>query len=590
MSQTGNMGRGTIGELDPLIGRTISGRYRVHSLIGQGGMGKVFEAQQIPLGRSVALKVLSTTQTTATDTEFQQRFFHEAAILARLRSPHTVTVFDYGRDGDIFFIAMELVTGKAFDRLLREVGVLQPGHALSVGIQIARSLREAHALGVVHRDLKPANVLIARTADGEEHVKVLDFGLAKRLSVVEHEDTSRNVVPGSPKYMAPEVIRQEDVDGRADIYALGIMLYHMLVGRVPFDAENPLDILMAHLHNAPPPLAQVRPNARVPRELEALVMRCLEKKPEQRFANMQEVIDSLRAIGRTIGADGDMNGPMSIQPPTMSTASGNTMSPAPPVRSGGSNRPVTGNPRASEPVRLRLDNFEATPSGTQVKKSPIKRSLFLPIAIATACAVIGALLVWLMVGPREGATDVNQGGVTATPLPAPPEPAAPTPPPAAQAQPSAEEAPVMDFTDQVLEAPSAKPSAQTRAAARAALPTVMITARSVPAGAAVLVRGTRMGLTPLTFRFQDSLAKKGETIAVTFQLKGHASKTVRQTVGADTLLVDAVLVPEPSAVEEEAATDEEEESAEDALDDIEQRARELEAPEADSVLKITETP
>ena len=103
MAQTGNMGRGTIGELDPLIGRTISGRYRVHALIGQGGMGKVFEAQQIPLGRSVALKVLSTSQTTETDTEFQQRFFHEAAILARLRSPHTVTVFDYGRDGDIFF-------------------------------------------------------------------------------------------------------------------------------------------------------------------------------------------------------------------------------------------------------------------------------------------------------------------------------------------------------------------------------------------------------------------------------------------------------------------------------------------------------
>src|SRR5687768_8914997 len=147
MSQSTPRFSGAMGELDPLIGRTISGRYRVHALIGQGGMGKVFEAQQIPLGRSVALKVLSTSQTTESDVEFQQRFLHEAAILAKLKSPHTVTIFDYGRDGNTFFIAMELVSGKPLDRVLRETPILVPAHAIGIALQIARSLREAHTLG-----------------------------------------------------------------------------------------------------------------------------------------------------------------------------------------------------------------------------------------------------------------------------------------------------------------------------------------------------------------------------------------------------------------------------------------------------------
>jgi serine/threonine-protein kinase len=337
----------------------------------------------------------------------------------------------------------------------------------------------------------------------------------------------------------------------------------------------------------------------VPHELEALVMRCLAKRPEERFANMQELIDALRAIGRTIGAEEGMHNPMSILPPSMTTSTGNTPSPA--QQPSRSNRPGAsgnaGNPRTSEPVRLRLDNFEATPSGTQVRKAPVKRSLILPIAIATACGVIGALLVWLLVGPGQSATSqANAGGVTATPLPAPPEPSvAPIveEPPAAEA--AQEEPPVMDFTDQALDAPR-KPAPDTTQAAtpaRAELPSVMITARSVPPGAAVLVRGTRMGLSPVTFRFQDAQAKQGQAIAVTFQLKGYTSKTVRQPIAGEELIVDAVLVadqPAEAAPVENEEPAQDEGAAEDALLEIEKRARKLEAPAADSVLKITETP
>src|SRR5690242_18314532 len=204
-------------ELDPLIGLTISGRYRVHTLLGQGGMGKVFQAQQIPLGRSVALKVLEATRV---DSEFHRRFFQEAAILAKLQSRHTVTIYDYGRDGDIYFIAMELVGGGSLDRVIAAEGPFPPRRALSIAMQIARSLREAHAQGVIHRDLKPANVVLTQAEDGDELAKVLDFGLAKRLDR-DTDETQADTVPGSPKYMAPEVIRQLPIDGRTDMYALG---------------------------------------------------------------------------------------------------------------------------------------------------------------------------------------------------------------------------------------------------------------------------------------------------------------------------------------------------------------------------------
>ena len=253
-------------ELDPLIGTTVSGRYRVHTLIGQGGMGKVFQAQQIPLNRAVALKVLEANRV---DAAFNRRFFQEAAILAKLKSRHTVTIYDYGRDGDLYFIAMELATGGTLGQLMAKEGPFAVSRALQIGQQICRSLREAHGQGVIHRDLKPGNVVVTQSEDGDEIVKVLDFGLAKRLErhslerasmeEAREEDTENDTVPGSPKYMAPEVIRQQPIDGRCDIYGLGIMLYQMLTGVVPFDRDNPMDILVAHLHEPPKPLREVKP-------------------------------------------------------------------------------------------------------------------------------------------------------------------------------------------------------------------------------------------------------------------------------------------------------------------------------------------
>jgi hypothetical protein len=302
---------------------------------------------------------------------------------------------------------------------------------------------------------------------------------------------------------------------------------------------------------------------------------------------------------------------MSMFPPTHTTSSGGTLSPS------GRAGTTSGKPshpaqhRRSEAPRLRLDLFDATPSHTKMKASALAKKSVLPIVIAVACALIGALGVWLLVDPDKSEPRINATPLpaNATPLPAPEEPppsAVATPVPAPSAPPAAEpaaaaEAPVMDFTDQVLGAVPSKPARPATSGATSApatstvpAPSITVTARSIPTGAAVMVRGTRMGLTPVTFRFQDPSATVGNTLTLTFSLAGHESETVRHTITGPSALIDTVLEKnsEPAPAQE-AAPDEEESSEEaddQALQDLEERARELAAPEGSPVLKITETP
>jgi serine/threonine protein kinase len=216
---------------DPLIGRLINDRYRIASLVARGGMGRVYRAEQAPLGREVALKVLHPRYEGDHDPEFQRRFFLEASTCAKLSHPNTVTIFDYGRtEDDIYYIAMELLEGRTLHRAVRTDGPFAPQRAMHIARQVCRSLREAHKSGLVHRDLKPANVFLMRHGDEEDFVKVLDFGLVKDIETPDEDLTETGLFMGSPKYMSPEQIRGENVDGRCDVYALGVMLYEMLTG------------------------------------------------------------------------------------------------------------------------------------------------------------------------------------------------------------------------------------------------------------------------------------------------------------------------------------------------------------------------
>ncbi|MGK4001335.1 serine/threonine-protein kinase [Sorangium sp. So ce1036] len=288
---------------DPLIGATLAGRYRIISLIARGGMGKVYRAEQSALGRLCALKLLCPDERREQDPEFFRRFSREAATAARLTHPNSVTVFDYGRDGPlgIYFIAMEYIAGRTLHRVLHDEGPLTEARASRIARQICRSLAEAHGLDLVHRDLKPSNVLLVDRGDEEDFVKVLDFGLVKDISGQEDDLTQKGLFIGSPKYAAPEQAMGNELSPRADIYALGVLLYEMLCGEVPFDRKTPTATLMAHVSEPPPPLAGRAPGVLVSPAMEAIVMRCLEKSPDRRFQSMRECLTALkRAAGEPI--------------------------------------------------------------------------------------------------------------------------------------------------------------------------------------------------------------------------------------------------------------------------------------------------
>ncbi len=287
--------------VDPLVGRVIDGRFRIVSLIARGGMGRVYRAEQAPLGRICALKILTTTYEGAHDPEFHKRFFLEASIASKITHPNSVTIFDYGQtEDDVYYMAMEYLEGVTLHRAIRTSGPFPEARVAHIGRQVCRALREAHALGCIHRDLKPANIFLTEHGDEPDFVKVLDFGLVKNVAGEGKSDeqlTQTGLFMGSPKYMAPEQIRGDRVDGRTDVYSLGIILFEMLTGKVPFERLTSLNTLMAQVNDAPPRLREVKPDVKVSPELEELILRAMAKDPEARVASMDEMLGTLRRIG-----------------------------------------------------------------------------------------------------------------------------------------------------------------------------------------------------------------------------------------------------------------------------------------------------
>ena len=288
------------GAPDPLIGRVVNDRFKITALIARGGMGKVYRAEQAPLGRVCAIKVLNPNYAGEHDPEFHKRFFLEASIASKLTHPNTVTIFDYGRtDDDIYYMAMEYLEWHTLHRAIREAGSFPEERAAHIARQICRALREAHSLGVIHRDLKPANIFLVEHGDETDFVKVLDFGLVKDVSEGKpaEELTQTGLFMGSPKYMAPEQIRGDKVDARTDIYSLGIIMYEMCTGKVPFDRPNSVNILMAHVNEDAPPVRVMNPNCNPSPAFEETILRCMAKDPDARFRSMDEVLAALKRVG-----------------------------------------------------------------------------------------------------------------------------------------------------------------------------------------------------------------------------------------------------------------------------------------------------
>ncbi len=278
---------------DPMVGSLVGGKYAVVGVLGMGGFGAVYEAIQEPVGRPVALKVIKPAKEGAQDV--RGRFFREARVVAQLNDPAIVTLYDYGEEAHgALYMVFEKVRGTTLSRVMKQ-GAMAPDRVVRLLAQALRALAQAHRLGLVHRDLKPANLMVTPDALGGESLKVLDFGIAKVLEEAEgHGDTvetREGVVMGTPQYMAPEQARNKPLDGRTDLYALGVVAYALLTGREPFEGDSAVDVLLAHCTVPPPPFDAGSP---VPPRLQTVVFKALEKRPEDRFANAEAMITAIR--------------------------------------------------------------------------------------------------------------------------------------------------------------------------------------------------------------------------------------------------------------------------------------------------------
>jgi outer membrane biosynthesis protein TonB len=405
----------TLSVPDPLIGRVLNGRFRIVEPLGSGGMGKVYKAVQSPLDRVVALKILNPNFPAEKDPAFKRRFFLEASLTSKLRHPNTVTVIDYGQTDDgIFFIAMEFLDGQTLAEVLAQEKTLVWSRVLDIGQQICRSLREAHKLGVIHRDLKPANVMLLNEAD-QDMVKVLDFGLVKSfladLSPGDPEVTQNGVFLGSPQYMAPEQARNI-ADPRSDVYSLGILMYQMLTGRPPFLGKDYLEVIFLHMKEPPKRLRDARPGLDVPAEVEAVLLKCLEKDPLARYQSMDELLEAIRYAAQISGASGIFPERRSGVHPTP---------PPLPALGSGAHRSFTPPPEANT---MAIDIAEEEPAAMRARAL---QRLFLIGGILLSLAA-GFVAVWLFMPHVRVPEPPPQ--VVAAPAPVvkpspPPEPPAP---------------------------------------------------------------------------------------------------------------------------------------------------------------------
>lgn len=272
-----------------MIGEILSNRYEIIEKIGDGGMALVYSAKDILLNRLVAVKVLRDQY--ATDSEFIDRFHREAQAAASLSHPNVVNVYDVGQIGKTPFIVMEYVEGKNLSEIIKEQGVLKPEYAVSIAIQICSALTHAHRHNIVHRDIKPHNVLVTK----DELVKVTDFGIAAVSSI---SITATGVVLGSVSYFSPEQARGNKVDHQSDLYSLGVVLYEMLCGRVPFRGDTPISIALKHIQDLPVPPAQINPA--ISPELEQIVLKLLRKKPSERYQTARELSIELENLDTTV--------------------------------------------------------------------------------------------------------------------------------------------------------------------------------------------------------------------------------------------------------------------------------------------------
>ncbi|GAB4198817.1 MAG: hypothetical protein OHK0013_08380 [Sandaracinaceae bacterium] len=298
---------------DPYIGRDLAGQFRILEKIGSGGMGAVYKAEQPEMRRFVAVKILHPRYLSRPD--LVSRFRREARAMSHLSHPNTARVFLYGQleDGACYFV-MEYLAGRNLAQTVRAEGPMDVTRAVNIMVQVCGALEEAHRQGIVHRDLKPENIFLTTQGGIADYPKVLDFGLAK---VTEREMrpgslilTQEGMVFGTPEFMSPEQARGEKLDGRSDIYSLGVIMYELLTGKLPFDAAQPMEFIQKHIKEPPIPLSKRAPNREWPPGLWEVLEKSLAKRPADRFQTANELAQALKSVLQPVSTP-----PPSVQPP-----------------------------------------------------------------------------------------------------------------------------------------------------------------------------------------------------------------------------------------------------------------------------------
>ena len=283
-----------------LVGTVVADRYHVLRLLGEGGMGKVYLAEHVKMGRKSALKVLRPAA--LRDADAVSRFNREASNASRISHPNVAAVYDFGETGDgIIYLAMEFVDGVSLTALVEASGALAPKRAAAIARQAAEGLAAAHELGIVHRDLKPENLMIAKTRDGADLVKIVDFGIAKTAGVDAQKVTKTGLVIGTPDYMSPEQLSGDPIDSRSDIYSLGIVAFNMLTGKLPFPGDSSQESMVMRLTDRPKRLGEMLPEVDWPADLQAAVDKALARNVSDRYQGAVEFARDFSAAAERMG-------------------------------------------------------------------------------------------------------------------------------------------------------------------------------------------------------------------------------------------------------------------------------------------------